>query len=159
MSRFGADEEHPITYRKMSLLDIGGVHAIESESFPTPWRRRTFVTRLILSDHYGYVAEAERRVVGYVVFGIRVEGVHLQKIAVTKPYRRRGIATRLMEIVLEQGRAHGAETIFLEVRAGNQAAQKFYEAFDFALDHVQESYYRDTGEAAQVLVRRIETAG
>lgn len=139
----------------MSLTDVLSVHAIERESFPAPWRARTFLARMLLLDHFGYVAEAEGRVVGYIVFQIKMRTVHLQKIAVTKAHRRRGIATQLMHMMLDLARTQRCETVFLQVRVSNAAAQEFYRRFDFVLDHIHESYYHDSGEAAQVLVRDV----
>lgn len=151
-----ADREPlPVTFRRMSFLDVGSVHAIENASFPLPWRRRTFLTRLLLSDHYGYVAEVEGKIVGYVFFRIAMGGAHLQKIAVTKECRRRGIGARLMEVMLEQAAAQGAETVYLEVRLSNRTAQEFYKKFHFTLHHVEHSYYADNGESAQILVREV----
>ncbi|MEW6357139.1 MAG: ribosomal protein S18-alanine N-acetyltransferase [Planctomycetota bacterium] len=151
-----AEKSLLVNIRRMSLLDVGAVHAIEAESFPTPWRRRTFASRLFLSDHRSYVAEMEGRVVGYIVFRLCLGQVHLQKIAVAKEYRRHGIGTQLMEFLLDQAEAGGAEVVHLEVRLSNHEAQEFYKAFHFTLDHIRENYYSDNGEAAQILIRTVD---
>jgi len=144
-----------ITYRKMSFKDIRAVHEIEGESFPSPWRARTFFARLLLPDHYGYVAAADDRVVGYVVYRVHMRTVHLQKIAVTKAYRRRGIATHLMQMMLDLVAAQKADTIYLQVRMSNVDAQEFYKRFRFQLDHIEKHYYRACGEDAQILMRNV----
>ncbi|NOZ23660.1 MAG: ribosomal protein S18-alanine N-acetyltransferase [Planctomycetes bacterium] len=156
MSAAAAEQSISINIRKMSLLDVGAVHAIESASFPTPWRRRTFASRLLLSDHRGYVAEAEGRVVGYILYRLHLGQVHLQKIAVAKQFRRRGIGARLMEFLFDQAKTAGIEAVYLEVRPSNVGAQDFYKRFRFTLDHIRENYYSDTGEAAQVLIRTVD---
>ena len=151
-----AEQSLSVNIRKMSLLDVGSVHAIESASFPTPWRRRTFASRLLMSDHRGYVAEVGGEIVGYIVFRFHLGQAHLQKVAVAKEFRRHGIGTRLMEFLFDQAEADGVEVVHLEVRPGNQDAQKFYKAFHFTLDHIRENYYSDTGEAAHILMRRVD---
>jgi ribosomal-protein-alanine N-acetyltransferase len=149
------EQRQAVTYRKMSFKDIRAVHEIECESFPSPWRGRTFFARLLLPDHYGYVAEADGRVIGYVVYRVHMRTVHLQKIAVTKPYRRRGIATHLMQMMLDFVAAQKADTIYLQVRLSNVGAQEFYKRFRFNLDYVEKHYYRDCGEDAQILIRNV----
>lgn len=67
-------------------------------------------------------------------------------LAVDAPYRRLGIAGRLLEAELKRGGIH-----FLEVRESNQAAQALYRKFGFREIGQRPGYYQLPAEAAIVM--------
>jgi len=67
-------------------------------------------------------------------------------LAVDAPYRRLGIAGRLLEAELKRGGIH-----FLEVRESNQAAQALYRKFGFREIGQRPAYYQSPVEAAIVM--------
>jgi ribosomal-protein-alanine acetyltransferase len=97
------------------------------------------------------VAELDGRVVGFLVCRILddKEGEVLS-LVVDPPFRRRGIAKRLMLNVL----SGPPESWFLEVRQSNSPALKLYEKLGFQEIARRPNYYQDTGETA-VVMRRI----
>lgn len=52
-------------------------------------------------------------------------------IAVDHAYRNRGYGRRIMEGLLKEGAARGAETAYLQVVAGNRPAERLYDSLGF----------------------------
>ncbi len=69
-------------------------------------------------------------------------------ISVASASRRRGAATALLEAVRAAAKAAGAERLFLEVDAGNEAALALYGAAGFQKIGERRAYYRDGADAA-----------
>ena len=140
----------------MVLRDLDGVMAIEEVSFPTPWSRGMFVEDFPRDFSDALVAEgAGGEVVGYAVCWTIAGESHLLNIAVHPSHRGQGIGRGLLsECILRAARA-GASRIFLEVRAGNEAAQRLYRSMGFAFRGMRKGYYTDTGEDAVVFDREV----
>jgi len=134
--------------------DLDAIHAIESDSFPAPWRREFFESELSAPGRFTLVATAATRVVGYIFAMWIFDEMHVNKIAVEERERRKGIALQLMDRCLEFARDNAIRTISLEVRQSNRGAQDFYKALDFAPLYVRPRYYPD-GESAVVMVREL----
>lgn len=143
-----------ILIRLMTEKDLDQVMAIETQSFPHPWRRSFFASDIFRPDALCIVAEDISGVVGYLIAWGREE-VHIANIAVAAKAQHRGIGTRLMETALQFARHQGAENIYLEVRASNTGAQKFYRKFDFIPTYIRRGYY-ENGEDAIVMEREIK---
>ena len=89
---------------------------------------------------------------GYVlVRAVAGEG-EILRIGVLPEFRRRGLASRLLEEVFRRA-DKDVEQWFLEVREHNAAAIALYRSFGFTEVGSRKAYYRDTGEAA-ILMRR-----
>lgn len=134
--------------------DVDGVHRIELESFPAPWRREFFLGELASERRFNLVARRNGEVIGYVFAMWVFDEMHVNKIAVTAAERRQGIAEQLMERCFDFAREHGITSISLEVRRSNRGAQEFYRHLDFDSSHLRPRYYPD-GEAAVVMVRKM----
>jgi ribosomal-protein-alanine N-acetyltransferase len=57
-------------------------------------------------------------------------------------HRRTGIGQRMLEWLLESARCAGIASIHLELRAGNEAARRFYRAMGFYETVLVPGYYR-----------------
>jgi len=101
-----------------------------------------------------HLVAREGDVVGYAVASAAGEVVELQRVGVDPEQRRGGLATRLLEGVLDLARAEGAERVLLEVREDNVGALAFYAARGFTELARRPRYYRD-GATAVVLERPV----
>ena len=82
----------------------------------------------------GYVWEEDGRVVGNVTLNpVTSSGERWQisNVAVDAPYRRRGIARRLMALALTDARRQGGMWALLQVRHDNEAALALYRSLGF----------------------------
>ena len=113
------------------------------------------------------VAEADGAIQGYMMCRIErglsklkslrpAKQCHVVSIAVKEPYRRRGIASELMTVVMERAKEnYGANECFLEVRLSNDAAINLYEKLGFSKVKRNYGYYID-GEDAWVMAAPID---
>ena len=98
-----------------------------------------------------YVAESlvpQVEIVGFAVWREVTTGEwELLNIGVAPTFRRRGVASKLINRLMESG----PESIFLEVRESNHAAQALYETHGFRPAGVRRNYYSAPVENAIVL--------
>jgi ribosomal-protein-alanine N-acetyltransferase len=100
-----------------------------------------------------WVAEVEGALVGFaVVRWLRGEtAAELENLLVAQPYRRKGIATRLIRACTAWAAKAGAGALRLEVRASNAAALALYRRLGFVSVGVRRAYYASPVEDAQIL--------
>lgn len=132
--------------------DLDAISAIETSSFPAPWRREFFESELSAPGRFTLVAVRNNRVVGYIFAMWIFDEMHVNKIAVDERERRQGVALALMGECLRFAKTNRIKTISLEVRKSNGGAQDFYRFLDFEASYTRPRYYPD-GESAVVMVR------
>jgi ribosomal-protein-alanine N-acetyltransferase len=142
------------TIRPLGYSDLPQVIAIERRSFPAPWSLAMFVLELSKPSGICLAAADEQALVGYLVCSRYDQVWHLMNIAVDPAARRQGLASTLLEEMLE--RAGHDEPITLEVRASNAPAIALYEQFGFRAAGTRRRYYADTGEDALIMWRTAE---
>jgi ribosomal protein S18 acetylase RimI-like enzyme len=109
-------------------------------------------------DTVALVACDRHLVVGFAMMQFGDERAHLALLAVRPLYRRRGIARRLVEWLVESARTAGIATIHLELRASNDAAKRFYHALEFSETVLVPGYYLGK-EAALRMLRVLRQPG
>jgi ribosomal-protein-alanine N-acetyltransferase len=141
----------------MGPSDLDGVMAIEEVSFPTPWSRGMFLEDFPRDFSDTLVAAGtDDEVLGYSVCWTIAGESHLLNIAVHPERRGQGIGRALLVECIRRAARAGASRIFLEVRAGNEAAQRLYRSMGFAFRGIRKGYYTDTGgEDAVILDREV----
>lgn len=145
--------------RAMEPGDISAVARIERESFARPWSEEMIYRDLTdQSRAYYYVAEVNGKVVGHIAVWKSPDNIHLTTLAVTPSRRRRGIASGLVEQILNEHSSERSE-IVLEVRESNRPALELYRKFGFEVRERRLQYYVDNGEDALVMVYNCERKG
>lgn len=150
----------PVTIRPLGYSDLPQVIGIERRSFTTPWSLAMFVLELSKPSSIcmGAVEPDGGRaatLLGYAICSRYADVWHLMNIAVESAARRRGIASQLLESVIE--RAGTNESFTLEVRPSNPGAIVLYEQFAFRTAGTRPRYYQDTGEDAVIMWRTPES--
>ena len=83
-----------------------------------------------------------------LVAWLLVDEAHIATISTHPDFRRQGIAQKLLAHALQHMKNEGAVTSFLEVRAGNIAAQEMYRKFGYKVSGHRKRYYKDNDEDA-----------
>ena len=138
--------------RRMTLADVPAVHEIDILSFSLPWPERSF--RFELTENQvsrGWVAEVDGKIAAMLVLWFIVDEAHIATIAVHPDFRRQGIGEQILLQALRAARDEGAERAFLEVRAGNAAAQAMYKKYGFEVAGIRAGYYKDNNEDALLM--------
>jgi [ribosomal protein S18]-alanine N-acetyltransferase len=92
-----------------------------------------------------------QRIAGYIVARESAGELHINNVAVRDQYRRRGIGSALLGLIIDTARRLNVQVAFLEVRSGNKAAQALYEKMGFKAIARRRDYYSDPREDAVVM--------
>jgi len=141
----------------MRESDLDEVLYIEKSSFLLPWSRCAFEDemRAVYAYPMVLIRDIPPGVQGYLCFWILSDECHILNLAVHPSCRRQGVATRLMDNLLDVCRLKKILACHLEVRASNLIARALYRKFGFRRQGLRKQYYSDTGEDAVIMKRRI----
>jgi len=133
-----------LTIKPMTEEDLPAVVAIEQASFSDPWYLQSFRSELLNNRRALYLtAYCRDQLIAYIGAWVVVDEVHITTLAVEKEYRRQGVASRLLEVLIEKALPMGARRLTLEVRPSNSEAIGFYEKWGFTVQGRRKSYYYD----------------
>lgn len=151
----------PFGFRRMALDDLPRVMEIEKDGFAHPWSadllRREMIhdwsTILLATEQrHGPAGPAREAVVGFIVFWLVHDELHVLNIATASEERRRGVARALMDEASQRARRAGAVLATLEVRRSNASALALYRSLGYRQVGVRPNYYADEGEDAIVML-------
>ena len=145
---------------KLEFLAIKAEHleevlGIERLSFPEPWTRGMFEREISLPISHFFVANLEKKIVGYSGYWQVEDEAHLINLAVHPDFRCRGLGRQILNYLCEMAVKQGLRKILLEVRESNSAARKLYESCGFLTNGLRLKYYQD--ENAVLMVKNTST--
>lgn len=143
-----------IMIRPMTPADAPGAAIIESICFTDGWSLRVYEETLRLPYAYYYAAERDGEIIGTIGLSILGGDGEITNVAVLPAYRKQGIASDLLQTVLDQGHTLGTTDYTLEVRAGNTAAIALYERYGFVTEGIRKNFYSNPTEDALIMWRR-----
>lgn len=154
--------------RSANKKDLEKILEIEKNSFDYPWPKRAFKWNIGDEGCIFLVSEEEELVVGFIIASLdpmpiihninkvlkvlglegRFERVaHIQNLAVDPQFRRKGVASKLLNKSIEICSKKHIKHIRLEVRTNNQRAVSFYESHGFKRVKLLRSYYENGDDA------------
>jgi [ribosomal protein S18]-alanine N-acetyltransferase len=145
-----------LALREASQADLDRIALIEKAAFPEPWNRAMIEADLRGSDGLNFVAEKEGELIGYLLATRIIDEVHIHKLGVAGAWRRRGVASALMHVLVELAHELGCSTMTLEVREPNRPARRFYEGLGFRTEYRRPRYYPN-GDDAIVMTRAVSS--
>jgi ribosomal-protein-alanine N-acetyltransferase len=145
-------------FRRMRLDDLERVMEIERAGFLHPWSADLFRRELthdwstiLLATEPGRGGRPEA-ILGFVIYWLVHDEVHVLNIAVAEEARRQGVARSLLNEAVERGCKLGASVATLEVRRSNYPALELYRSLGYRQVGIRPNYYVDEGEDAIVMV-------
>lgn len=145
-----------LRFRRMQPEDLSRVVEIEKDGFAHPWSRELLERELshawstvLLAVTDGPSCEVT---VGFIVFWLVHDELHVLNIATARDERRRGVGRALMEEAAAAGRRRGATLATLEVRRSNQPAIALYRALGYRQAGIRPNYYAEEREDAIVML-------
>ena len=142
-----------VDIRRLQMKDLNAIEEIERRSYPTPWSRSMFAGELAKPASVCLGAFEGERMAGYMIISRYVDAWHVMNIAVDPEFRRRGIATALLERLFELTEDESRRGYTLEVRVSNEGAIKLYERLGFRSRGIRRGYYTDNREDALIMWR------
>ncbi|MEU8121569.1 ribosomal protein S18-alanine N-acetyltransferase [Spirillospora sp. NPDC049024] len=148
-----------VVLRPMTGADLPAVHRLDRVLFPEDtWSEEMLAAELAdqpRTRHY-IVAEApDGEIVGYAGLAAAGGQADVQTIGVRPDRRKGGIGAALLTALLEEAVRRGSESVFLEVRADNDAAHRLYERFGFERVGIRKRYYQPSDVDAIVMCRKL----
>ena len=133
-----------IEIRKMELSDLEQIEDILESDFDDFWNASIFKQELQNENSYYLVAILDGEVVGFAGYMLILDEADITNVVVRKDMRNRGIATKLLERLLDLIEPMSKiELITLEVNENNEPAIKLYEKFGFNQEGLRKNYYKD----------------
>lgn len=137
--------------RWMIRRDMAEVLAIEAESFEFPWSEDDFIRCLRQRNCIGMVAERDERVVGFMIYELHKNRLHILNFAVHPEFRRLGVGSQMAMKLIGKLSPERRSRIMLEVRETNLDAQLFFRDLSFRAISVLRDFYDDTIEDAYLM--------
>ncbi len=128
---------------------MAALETLERVCFSEPWPAETIRVRL---DDFLLLCEGEE-LLGYVCLSHVLDEGSIDTIAVAPPHRRKGLGQTLMDAAATRAEELGLALLYLELRAGNEAALALYEKNGFVRVGRRRDYYRLPKEDAILMTR------
>ena len=135
----------------MSEEHVPQVAELEKICFSDPWSEKSVAYELTNPLSCWLVAVEDGRVAGYIGSQTVMGESDMMNVAVHPDYRRRGIAERLVNDLVEALKAFESHCLTLEVRESNDSARALYAKLGFFQAGLRKNYYRNPKEDALIL--------
>lgn len=113
---------------------------VEQQAYAHPWLRANFLDSMA-SGYQTQMLMADDILLGYFVAMKGVDEVHLLNLTVAPAHQRQGWARVMLDAIALWARGQGAQSLWLEVRVGNQRAIEVYQAHGYLRVGERKSYY------------------
>ncbi len=134
------------------MSDIKAIMDIETDVYPTPWTRMSFINELRHNKYASYfVMLYDDEIIAYGGIWNIVDEAHITNIAVKKSWQGKGFGSKMLSFLEDQAEIKGAKAITLEVRESNVTAKNLYENNGYDSWGVRPKYYTDNNEDAVVM--------
>lgn len=144
--------------RWMIRRDMPDVLLTEQHSFEYAWTEEDFLRCLRQRNCIGMVAEHQDRIIGFMIYELHKNRLHLLNFAVHPSFRRSGIGGQMVQKLISKLSSHRRGKITLAVRERNLPAQVFFRSQEFKATRVLRNYYEDSGEDAFQMEFRTDSA-
>ena len=134
----------------MTEQHIPAIAGIERQCFSDPWSERALAEELNVPSAVFLTALADGEVAGYMGVHHLGDCAYVCNVAVAPEFRRRSVASSLMEAHILKAREAGMSEITLEVRSSNAAALALYEKFGFRCLGTRPNFYTNPKEHAEI---------
>ncbi len=137
---------------KMNETNVEGIAELEKENFSDGWSLNSLKEEInnpnacyyvLRDDENGKVAAAAGMI-------ISIDTADIMNVSVKEEYRRKGLASKLLATLLEEGRKKGVKDFTLEVRENNHAARELYEKTGFVFEGIRPGFYSNPTEGAAI---------
>jgi [ribosomal protein S18]-alanine N-acetyltransferase len=147
-------EQTRVHIRWMIRRDMPEVLQTEQQSFEFAWTEEDFLRCLRQRNCIGMVAEHGEKVVGFMIYELHKNKLHIMNFAVDSGWRRHGVGAQMVGKLISKLSSHRRTRITLEVRETNLAAQLFFRTQEFKAVRVLRAFYEDSGEDAFLMEYR-----
>ena len=143
-----------LTIRKIVQSDAKSLGELAAKVFTMPWSEKAFGELAQDANSLFLVAEEDGRILGGCGLNRVLDEGDIHNVMVETSARGKGLATKLMERLLEEGGKMGITEFTLEVRVSNAPAIHVYEKLGFVSEGVRPRFYEQPVEDALIMWKR-----
>jgi ribosomal-protein-alanine N-acetyltransferase len=126
--------------------DMPAVLEIERASFVKPWTEDEFKRVLAHNNCVGIVADAGKKVTGFIIYEIFRSKFQLLNVAVHPRHRRKGYGTAMLAQIVDKLELGPQESVVGEVRESSLPAQLFLRHSGFRAVEIRRGHFKDKDE-------------
>ncbi|MBQ8623184.1 MAG: ribosomal protein S18-alanine N-acetyltransferase [Oscillospiraceae bacterium] len=140
-------------FRPMKPSDLADIIEIEKTCFTADaWSEEDFIYRMN-EDTWHFVnltLEDNGKVAAYLSATVVADEMNIDSVAVSPDYRRKGYASKLINLAIEKART---KFVMLEVRESNTPAITLYKSLGFKEVGLRKNYYERPVENAVLMTK------
>ncbi|GHU62798.1 ribosomal-protein-alanine acetyltransferase [Clostridia bacterium] len=140
-----------VNIRRAEIGDQEQILDLQRKCFKEPWSETVCQEALQNPIYFNLVACIEQKLVACLICVLITSEAEIQSLAVLEQYRRQGIASLLLERIIQYLHNKDIQDIFLEVRQSNLSAIQLYQHFGFVQQGLRKDYYRKPIESALLM--------
>ena len=127
---------------KMNETNVEGIAELEKENFSDGWSLESLKEEINNPDAlYLVIRDSETgETAAAAGMIISIDSADIMNVSVKEEYRRKGLASGLLDTLFEEGRKRGVKNFTLEVRENNHAARKLYEKKGFVFEGIRPGF-------------------
>lgn len=130
-----------IKISKMSPSNLEEIKDILFSDFDNFWTYTVFEAELKNPDSQYYIATINNEIVGFAGILKILDEMHITNIVTKISKRHQGIASKLLEKLIEISKSETSTLLTLEVNEFNTNAIKLYEKYNFKKLGLRKNYY------------------
>ena len=142
-----------ILYRYAENKDVFDILSLDNENFSNNFKEAFYLE--YIKNQRVIVAEKEENVIGYVIFNQILDEAEIYKIVVLKDFRKKQIAFKIFEFLLNELKKNNVKKIFLEVRKSNIPAINLYIKCGFIEIREIVDYYSNPKENGIMMLKEV----
>ena len=150
-----------VNYCKANLLDLLAIEQLEKDCFPAEAFHRRLIKNLLINTK-SFIIKATTppgKIMGNIIGIIKKENSaslgRIFSLCVLDEYRKKGIATRLVQLLEEEFCLRGIKKIGLEVSTRNTIAQQFYKRLGYSMSTIVLPGFYNDGTDALVMFKNL----
>lgn len=149
----GETTRESVIIRPATRADANFIYHIGTHCFTDAWKKETVMHDLEQPLSHYWVAESDQQVIAFACFWLVVDELQLVNIAVEAPFRRQGIAKKLLDAGIKEAKEYEIKTMFLEVRVSNEPAQIFYKKQGLSIVALRKDVYQFPKEDGYIMTK------
>ena len=135
----------------MIISDIAAILEIQQECRLSGWSAHSYEQEIALNDSVLLVAQVDGETAGFLAARLILPEAEILNFGILDRYRKQGIGSGLFDKLLTIARTKRAESMWLEVRASNRNALRFYENKGFTEIQKRKNFYISPVEDAVIM--------
>ena len=148
-------EKNNYLISEMKIEDLENIKDILEVDFDEFWNYETLKEELESNFSKYFIAKQNDNIVGFAGLKIILDEADLMNIVTKKCCRHEGIASNIMDKLIEYCKQEKIKCINLEVNIQNSIAINFYKKYNFKEVGLRKKYYDNTYDAISPAIKLI----